>query len=65
MAGILTGENETLIKQLPDLTGLKSEVIIQKSHRNPFDHQLRSTGVKLIVIETREELRKRSARGRR
>jgi seryl-tRNA(Sec) selenium transferase len=37
---------------------MKSEVIIQKSHRNPFDHQLRATGVKLIEIETREELRK-------
>src|ERR1700680_4566615 len=36
---------------------MKSEVIIQKSHRNPFDHQLRSTGVKLIEIETREQLR--------
>jgi seryl-tRNA(Sec) selenium transferase len=46
-----------LIRQLPDLTGMKSEVIIQKSHRNPFDHQLRSTGVKLIVIESRDELR--------
>ncbi len=57
LAGILTGDNETFIKQLPDLTGLKSEVIIQKSHRNPFDHQLRTTGVKLIEIETREELR--------
>src|SRR5450432_972308 len=34
LAGILTGDNETFIKQLPDLTGLKSEVIIQKSHRN-------------------------------
>ena len=57
LAGILTGDNETYIKQLPDLTGLKSEVIIQKSHRNPFDHQLRTTGIKLIVIETRDELR--------
>jgi uncharacterized pyridoxal phosphate-dependent enzyme len=57
LAGILTGYNETLIKQLPDLTGLKSEVIIQKSHRNPFDHQLRTTGVKLIEIETRDQLR--------
>jgi uncharacterized pyridoxal phosphate-dependent enzyme len=57
LAGILTGDNEKLIQQLPDLTGMKSEVIIQKSHRNPFDHQLRSTGVKLVVIETREELR--------
>ncbi len=56
LAGILTGDNEALIQQLPDLTGMKSEVIIQKSHRNPFDHQLRSTGIKLVEIETREQL---------
>jgi uncharacterized pyridoxal phosphate-dependent enzyme len=58
LAGILTGNNPQFIQQLPDLTGMKSEVIIQKSHRNPFDHQLRATGVKLVEIETREELRK-------
>src|SRR5467141_1459181 len=58
LAGILTGDNPKFIEQLPDLTGMKSEVIIQKSHRNPFDHQLRSTGAKLVEIETREELRK-------
>lgn len=57
LAGILTGDNEGFIRQLPDVTGMKSEVIIQKSHRNPFDHQLRNTGVKLIEIETREQLR--------
>ena len=56
LAGILTGDNPRFIEQLPDLTGMKSEVIIQKSHRNPFDHQLRGTGVKLIVIETKEQL---------
>jgi len=58
LAGILTGNNPKFIEQLPDLTGMKSEVIIQKSHRNPFDHQLRATGAKLIVIETTDELRK-------
>jgi uncharacterized pyridoxal phosphate-dependent enzyme len=58
LAGILTGDNERFIRQLPDLTGMKSEVILQKSHRNGFDHQLRATGVKLVVIETREELKK-------
>jgi L-seryl-tRNA(Ser) seleniumtransferase len=51
LAGILTGGNEAFIRQLPDLTG------IQKSHRNPFDHQLRSTGVKLVEIETPDQLR--------
>ncbi len=57
LAGILTGGDGKLIRQLPDLTGMKSEVIIQKSHRNPFDHQLRSTGIKLIEIETADDLR--------
>ncbi len=57
LAGILTGDNEALIRQLPDLTGMKSEVIIQKSHRNPFDHQLRATGIKLIEVETPDQLR--------
>lgn len=57
LAGVLTGDNETFIKQLPDITGMKSEVIIQKSHRNGFDHQLRTTGVKLIEIESRDDLR--------
>src|SRR5229473_2641317 len=57
LAGILTGDNEAFIERLPDLTGMKSEVIIQKTHRNPFDHQLRTTGIKLVEIETREQLR--------
>jgi uncharacterized pyridoxal phosphate-dependent enzyme len=58
LAGILTADNPQFIEQLPDLAGMKSEVIIQKSHRNPFDHQLRATGIKLVVVESREELRK-------
>lgn len=51
-SGILTGSNETYIKQIPDLTGLKSEVIIQKAHRSPWNHQIRATGVKLVEVET-------------
>src|SRR4030095_7602162 len=58
LAGILTGDNPKFIEQIPDLTGMKSEVIIQKSHRNPFDHQLRATGAKLVVVETREDVKK-------
>ena len=58
LAGILTGNNPKFIEQLPDLTGMKSEVLIQKSHRNPFDHQLRSTGVKLIVVESTDDVKR-------
>jgi uncharacterized pyridoxal phosphate-dependent enzyme len=56
-AAILTGDNEQYIRQVPDLTGMpKSEVVIQKSHRYAFDHQIRQTGVKLIEVESRDEL---------
>lgn len=58
LAGILTRDNPDFIRQIPDLTGMKSEVIIQKSHRNPFDHQLRTTGVRLVVVETRDDVLK-------
>lgn len=58
LAGILTGDNQKFVEQLPDLAGMKSEVIIQKSHRNPFDHQLRATGVKLVVVESREDVKR-------
>ena len=58
LAGILTGNNPKFIEQLPDLTGMKSEVLIQKSHRNPFDHQLRSTGIKLVVVESPDDVKR-------
>jgi len=58
LAGILTRDNPQFIKQIPDLTGMKSEVIIQKSHRNAFDHQLRSTGIRLVEVVDRDDLRK-------
>jgi uncharacterized pyridoxal phosphate-dependent enzyme len=58
LAGILTRDNPQFIKQLPDLAGMKSEVIIQKSHRNPFDHQLRATGIRLVEVVDRNDLQK-------
>jgi len=58
LAGILTGDNPQFIRQIPDLTGMKSEVLIQKTHRNAFDHQLRTTGVKLVVVETADDVSK-------
>lgn len=56
-AGILTGDNRDYIRQIPDLTGMpKTEVIIQKAHRYAFDHQVRQTGVRLVEVETRDQL---------
>ena len=55
-AGVLTGMDQKKVLQLPDLTGLKSEVIVQKSHRVGYDHAIRNCGVKLIEVETRDQL---------
>lgn len=55
-AGVLTGTDRQKIIDLPDLTGMKSEVIIQKSHRFGYDHAVRNCGVRLVEVETREDL---------
>jgi L-seryl-tRNA(Ser) seleniumtransferase len=57
-AGCLTGDDQKKIQQLPDLTGMKSEVLIQKSHRYGYDHAVRTTGVRLVEVETAAELEK-------
>lgn len=55
-AGVLTGKDQEKIIRIPDLKGMKSEVIIQKSHRFPYDHLVRNCGIKMIEVETRAEL---------
>ena len=55
-AAVLTGTDQQKIVDLPNLAGMKSEVIIQKSHRFGYDHAVRNCGVRLIEVETREEL---------
>ncbi len=57
-AACLTGEDQKKILQIPDLTGMKSEVLVQKSHRYAYDHAVRATGVKMVEIETAAELEK-------
>ncbi len=49
-AACITGTDPAAIRQLPDLTGLKNEVIVHKSHRNGYDHAVRQVGVKLVEI---------------
>ena len=63
-AGCITGKDQKAIQQLPDTTGLKDQVVIQRSHRLGYDHAVRTTGAKLVEIETMEEL-ERAASGDR
>ena len=55
-AAVLTGSDRQKMVDLPDLTSMKSEVIIQKSHRFGYDHAVRNCGVKLVEVESREDL---------
>jgi L-seryl-tRNA(Ser) seleniumtransferase len=56
-AGMMTEDLEPRLREIPDVSGFpRNEVIIQKSHRYPFDHQIRQTGAKLVEVETREEM---------
>jgi L-seryl-tRNA(Ser) seleniumtransferase len=53
----LTGGNPDLHVRLPDLRGFpKDECIIPKHSRNVYDAALRTTGVKVIEVETAEQL---------
>jgi uncharacterized pyridoxal phosphate-dependent enzyme len=54
-AACVTGTDQKAILQLPDVTGLKSEVIIQKAHRYGYDHAVRAAGVRMVEIETADD----------
>ncbi len=54
-AGVLTGTDDSKVEQLPDVTGMRSEVIIQKRHKSSYTHALTNTGAKIVEIETAED----------
>jgi D-glucosaminate-6-phosphate ammonia-lyase len=53
---VLTGADTQKIRRLPDLTGMKSEVVVQKVHRNGYDHAVRNTGARLVEVESEQAL---------
>jgi len=52
----LTGSDTQKVRQLPDLAGMKQDVIIQKVHRNGYDHAVRNTGVRIVEVESERGL---------
>src|SRR5689334_2601930 len=53
-AACLAGANPERMQRLPDLAGLKSEVIIPEYSRNVYDHAIRMLGVKIIEVKSPE-----------
>ena len=57
VACITDGDPEKLVR-VPDLTGFtKTEVIAPRYSRNQYDHAIRNAGIKLITVDTMEELK--------
>src|SRR5882724_12018523 len=52
----IAGANPERMQRLPDLTGMKNEVIIPEYSRNVYDHAIRMVGVKVIEVNSPSEL---------
>src|ERR671935_3303849 len=49
-AACLAGSDPDRIRQLPDTTGMRNEIIIQKSQRIQYDQALRTAGARLLEV---------------
>lgn len=54
-AACVAGGDPEKIQQLPSLAGLKDQVIMPKQSRNVYDHAIRTVGVRIVVVDSREE----------
>src|SRR5260370_41186540 len=54
-AWVANGKEEKL-SRLPDTTGMKNEIVQQKSHRSGYEQQMLLVGTKIVWVETRQEL---------
>ncbi len=54
-AGCLAGTDPEKIQRLPNLDGLKNEVIMPRESRNVYDHAIRDLNVKVIEVNTPDE----------
>ena len=54
-ACVAMGDPEKL-RRLPDTTGMKNEIVQQKSHRGGYEQQMLLVGTRINWVETREEL---------
>jgi L-seryl-tRNA(Ser) seleniumtransferase len=55
-AAVVTRGRPDFIQRLPDTTGMKNEVILQKAHHTCYENQLTDVGVKRVVVESRDDL---------
>ncbi len=55
-AAAVAGDDDEALRRLPDVGGLKNEVIQQHAHHTGYQAQMELVGAKVVWVETREEL---------
>jgi L-seryl-tRNA(Ser) seleniumtransferase len=50
IAACVAGMDVAKMDRLPDTTGMRDEVVVQRGHRNAYDHAIRAVGVKLVEV---------------
>jgi L-seryl-tRNA(Ser) seleniumtransferase len=55
-AGCMTGTDQERISRIPYSDGMKTEVIMQKTHRFGYDRAVRNCGTTIVEVETVAEL---------
>jgi L-seryl-tRNA(Ser) seleniumtransferase len=50
VAACVAGLDVGAMDRLPDTTGLKNEVVVQRGHRNAYDHAIRAVGVRMVEV---------------
>jgi len=48
IAACVAGMDVAKMDRLPDVTGMKNEVVVQRGHRNSYDHAIRAVGVTFV-----------------
>ncbi len=48
----ITGGDPEKMQRLPNLTGLKNEVVVPRYSRNEYDHAVRMLGVRMVEVDT-------------
>jgi L-seryl-tRNA(Ser) seleniumtransferase len=54
----MTHDNPAALDRLPDTSGLRNEVIIQRGHASGYEPQIQLAGARIVWVKTREELQR-------
>src|SRR6476620_5339282 len=57
-AACIAGADPEKLQRLPNLTGLKNEVIVPRYSRNVYDHAIRMLGVRMVEVSDVAQLQK-------